>query len=175
MVNSTNTSAVPRNPSISIRTMREEDVPAVYAMLRESAIVQGGENDLCANPLNLLQDGFGAEPQFQCLLAEWHGEVIGLVLYFFLYSTWTSPKGLYIEDLYVVPQHRRQGIGRALTSELAKLAIDAGCRYIKWVVLRTNTEALRFYESMGAVTLPQWTVMRISDEELKQLAAEPSD
>ena len=149
---------------------REEDVSAIYLMLRESAIAQGGENKLCADPFNLCEDGFGREPRFQCLLAEVDGKTVGVILYFFVYSTWTSRKSLYIEDLYVAPQSRRQGIGRALMSEVARSAIETGCRYMQWTALHTNSSALRFYESIGARTLSEWMLLRVQDEELNRLS-----
>ena len=148
----------------------EGDVPAIFFMLRESAIAQGGENEVCADPFNLREDGFGREPRFQCLLAEIHGKPVGVILYFVVYSTWTSRNGLCIEDLYVAPQSRRQGIGRALMTEVAKRAIEADCRYIQWSALRTNSSALRFYESIGARTLSEWTFLRIDGEELNRLS-----
>lgn len=155
--------------NFGVRRAREEDVPVIYSMLRESAIAQGGKNDLCVNPLNLREDGFGREPRFQCLLAEMHGEPVGLILYFFVYSTWTSRNGLYVEDLYIVPRARRQGIARALMAEVAKTAIEAGCRYVQWITQCANSSALRFYESIGARTLSEWTVLRISGQELDTL------
>ena len=148
----------------------EGDVPAIFFMLRESAIAQGGEKELCADPFNLREDGFGREPRFQCLFAEVDGKPVGVILYFVVYSTWTSRNSLCIEDLYVAPQSRRQGIGRALMTEVAKRAIEAGCRYIQWTALRTNSSALRFYESIGARTLSDWTFLRVHGEELNRLS-----
>ena len=163
--------AFARNPDLRIRPAREEDVPIIYSMLRESAIAQGSENDLCANPVNLRQDGFSTEPRFHCLLAELHGNAAGLILYFFVYSTWTSRKGLYVEDLYVAPPFRRQAVARALMMEVARIAIDSDCRYVQWAVLRSNSPAVRFYGDIGAVALSEWEIMRVSGEQLEQLAA----
>jgi GNAT superfamily N-acetyltransferase len=159
-------------PAIQIRRWREQDVTTVYAMLLESAIAQGGEHSLCADPQNLVQDGFCSNPQVYCLIAELRGEIVGILLYFFIYSTWTSRRGSYIEDLYVCPNHRREGIARALMSAAATLAMDAGCRYLQWVVLQRNDPARRFYESLGAFALSEWNLMRISGDWLQELSAE---
>ena len=161
--------------NLTIRMAHEGDVPAVFFMLHESAIAQGGEDELCANPFNLREDGFGREPRFRCLLAEVDGKPVGLILYFVVYSTWSSRNGLCIEDLYVTPQSRRQGIGRALMSEVARNAIETGCRYIQWAALRANNSALRFYESIGARTLSEWMLLRVHGEELNRLSKAPTN
>ncbi len=153
-----------------IRRAREDDVPVIYSMLRESAIAQGGENDLSADPLTLREDGFGREPRFECLLAEMHGKPVGLILYFFVYSTWTSRNGLYVEDLYVLPRYRRQGIARALMADVSKRAVKTSCRYVQWVAQLTNGSALRFYDSIGARTLSEWVLRRLTGEELERLS-----
>jgi GNAT superfamily N-acetyltransferase len=148
--------------AICLRPATESDVPAIYDMLVQSAIAQGGEAEVCVDPSNLLADGFSANPRFQCLIAECDGETAGLALYFFIYSTWTSRNGLYLEDLYVDPKFRRHGIARSLMTELETVAQRAGCRYMRWLVLRNNHAAISFYETVGAkisaetgiVTLP---------------------
>ncbi len=113
---------------------------------------QGSEDKLCANPANLLEDGFGPNPRFWCLLAEEDGLAAGIALYYVTYSTWTSPHGIYLEDLYVAPAFRRRGVARALMDRLVAMARDSGWRRINWLVLRDNEPAIRFYESIGAKT-----------------------
>jgi ribosomal protein S18 acetylase RimI-like enzyme len=93
-----------------------------------------------------------------------------MILYFFIYSTWSSRNGLYIEDLYVRSQHRRQGIGRALMSEAARVAVHAGCHYVEWMVLDSNSDAIKFYDSIGAVALSECSVMRVAGEGLELLS-----
>jgi GNAT superfamily N-acetyltransferase len=144
-------------------------------MLREAAVIQRGEDDFCASPSTLFQDGFCSNPRVYCLVAESDGEIVGALLYFFVYSTWTSRTGSYIEDLYVLPDYRRKGIARALMSTAATLALEAGCRYMQWTVLRTNSPAREFYESLGAFAVSEWALMRISGEELEQLSAKASE
>jgi GNAT superfamily N-acetyltransferase len=159
---------------VEVRSATEHDVPVIYRMLRESAIAQGSEKALCANPDNLVEDGFRTvPPRFQCLIAEAGGRPAGIALYFFTYSTWTSRRFLYLEDLYVGSTFRRRGVGRSLMSELAKLAIDAGSSQIRWLMLRENNRALEFYESLGSQLKPAWCSMSIDGERLEALAKDP--
>lgn len=135
---------------ITIREAREHDVDVIYAMLRASAVDQGSEEKLCANPANLREDGFGPNPRFRCLLAEEDSAPAGLALYFFVYSTWNSPNNIYLEDLYVAPKFRRRGVGLALMQELSRVGRETGCRTINWHVLPNNEPAIQFYKSIGA-------------------------
>ena|SRR5437762_7718966 len=138
-------------------------------MLRASSEEQGGLDHLCATEDNLREDGFGPEPRFHVAIAEVNGEAAGLALYFFIYSTWTSRNGVYLEDLFVWPQFRRKGVARALMQHLAKVAVDSRCGRMIWLVLRANP-AVRFYESVGAAALAEWMPMQITGERLRQLA-----
>ena len=143
--------------AITVRPAQRLDVPALYRMLREAAISQGGEHDLCATPDNLLEDGFTATtPRFECLLAESGGQPAGLVLYYWTYSSWTS----------------RRGVARCLLTGLAKIALSAGCRHVRWLVLAENSPAIRFYESIGAELNQGWSSMQITGKSLAQLAEE---
>jgi GNAT superfamily N-acetyltransferase len=158
-------------PPITIRLAQPSDVPAVYRMVRESAVEQGGEQDLCADPENLVEDGFRlSPPRFECLLAEAAGQPAGIALYYWTYSTWTSRRGVYIEDLYVAPDFLRRGVARSLMIELAKIAAAAGCRQMRWLVLRENRSAVRFYESLGAVASPDSFGMQLKGKTLDELA-----
>ncbi len=156
---------------LTIRAAAEGDIPTIYSMLSESSREQGAGNALCADPDNLREDGFGPAPKFFCLLAEWCGEPAGLALYFFLYSTWTNRKGLYLEDLYTDARFRRRGVAKALMTELARIAIDNRAGYMQWGVLDTNTAAQRFYESVGAKKSTGWSLMRVSGDKLWILGA----
>jgi len=157
--------------TVTVRLALPDDVPTIYRMLRESAAAQGGEEDLCVDPDNLRDDGFGlSPPRFQCLLAELGGQPAGIALYYFTYSTWVSRNGAYLEDLYVAPSFRRRDVAHSLMAELTRVAIDAGCQHIQWLVLRENTSAVRFYESIGAELSQEWSSMRIERENLTRLA-----
>lgn len=140
-----------------IRPARETDAAVIYEMLRKSAIEQGGEQSLCVTPENLMEDGFSANPRFSCLIAEVDGDPAGLALYFFIYSTWTSRRNLYLEDLYVKPEYRRQGIARLLMEAVKR---EAGGAPIRWVALRHNEAASAFYASLGAEPLEDWVLWR---------------
>jgi len=134
-----------------LRSADRADVALLGRMLRQSSIDQGGEHLLCANAENLLHEGFVLDPpRFRCLVAECEGEAAGLALYFPVYSTWVSRTALYLEDLYVAPEFRRRGVARMLMRELARTAQSTDCGFIRWLVLRENTRAIRFYESLQA-------------------------
>jgi len=166
---------IQRNAPV-VRPANEGDVPIVYRMLRESAAEQGGEENLCVDPVNLLEDGFRRDPpRFQCLIAEIGGQPAGLALYFFVYSTWTSRLAVYLEDLFVIPALRRQGVARALMAKLANIADGAGCLHARWLVMRDNVAAIKFYEDLGAEQALEWSPMRIEHEGLKRLARSDKD
>jgi len=128
-------------------------------MLRESAIAQDAEDQLCVDPGKLLEDGFGEAKRFDCLMAELDGLPAGIALYFLIYSTWTTRYVLYLEDLYVIAGARRRGVARRLVSELARVAEQLKCGQIRWLVSRNNSAAIRFYESLGAGMGSDWVPM----------------
>lgn len=144
-----------------IRDARPDDVDLIARMLKESAASQGEADALCVTSTDLLREGFGETPRFHALLAEADGIAVGLALYVFHFSTWTSINGIHLEDLYVEPAWRRRGVAHALMRELAAVATRAGCRRLRWFVLRSNERARRFYESIGAETLGDWIYMQI--------------
>jgi GNAT superfamily N-acetyltransferase len=114
---------------------------------------------------------FGAVPRAYVLFAELHGRPAGLALWFHTFHTFTGRPGIYLEDLFVDPAFRRLGIARALLGALARLAVDEGCNRVDWSVLNWNEPALRFYASLGAEPVSQWTVQRLSGSALAALAA----
>lgn len=111
-----------------------------------------------------------ARPPFECVLAEADGDGVGFALFFHTYSTWRGRPGMYLEDLFVPPQHRGRGVGRALLAHLARLAVERGCARLEWAVLDWNEPAIGFYRNLGAVALDEWTVWRLTDEPLRRLA-----
>lgn len=139
---------------------------AVYE--REPDAVEATEEDL-------LRHGFGENPYFACLIAEHDGASAGFAFYFFDYSTWLGKPGLYLEDLFVYPQFRGLGIGKALLRRLAAIAMEKGCARMKWEVLDWNTPAIDFYRSMGAEFLDTWRNVRLSDDALRRLAEIPPE
>lgn len=146
---------------ISIRVGKPADVRVIYTMLCDSARDQGFPGEIAVSVEDLLEDGFGPEPRFYTLIAEVDGAPAGLALYFFNYSTWGSRMGLYLEDLYVTPGHRRAGVGRALLARLAEIAKGEGCGRFQWMAHRPNKRAIRLYESFGAVALDDWVLMKV--------------
>jgi GNAT superfamily N-acetyltransferase len=148
---------------MNVRSAEPSDVSAVLEMLRLSAEEQGFPESLVADEQNLLEDGFGSQPRFSCMLAEIDGAIAGMALYFFIYSTWISRKNLYLEDLFVRPEYRGRGVGRTLMSHLITLAQNEGCRRMVWMVHDANERAIRFYESLGAVALRDWIVMVVKE------------
>jgi GNAT superfamily N-acetyltransferase len=144
-----------------IRAARADDVDAIARMLMESAESQGEPGALCVTAADLLREGFGDVPRFHALLADADGTIVGLALYVFHFSTWTSVNGIHLEDLYVDPAWRGRGVAHALMAELADIARQTGCRRLRWFVLRSNDRARRFYESIGAELLADWIYMQL--------------
>ena len=119
----------------------------------------------------LLRDGFGPNPFFQCLIADYDGQPAGFAFYFFNYSTWMGRPGIYLEDLFVFPEFRGTGIGKALLKQVAAIAVEKGCRRLQWEVLDWNTPAIDFYRALGAEFLDEWRNVRLDGEALDRLAA----
>jgi GNAT superfamily N-acetyltransferase len=155
---------------MKIRPARPEDIPQILAMLRESAADQDEPDAVIVSEAELREDLFGATPCVHVLVAESGGACAGLALYFFNYSTWISRLGLYLEDLYVRPEHRGSGLARRIMIELARIAIGAGCGRLHWTVLRSNDRAIRFYKKIGAHLYEDWAPMYLTGDALRRLA-----
>jgi diamine N-acetyltransferase len=157
---------------IEVRPAEPRDVPTLLAMIRELAEYEKARGEVTATEADLLRDGFGPRPRFEAAVAEWEGRPAGFALWFYNYSTWQGRHGLYLEDLFVRPEFRGKGIGKALLVHLARLAVAQGCGRYQWQVLDWNAPAIRFYEALGAKALPEWITMRVSGEGLRGLAGE---
>ena len=155
---------------ITIRDAVVEDVPAILEMLSESACDQGFEDEVGITASDLISDGFGRNPKFLCVVAELDGQIAGMALFFFVYSTWGSKTVLYLEDLYVRRNVRKMGVARSLLKHLARVATEKGCARIQWLVHAENLTAIQFYESIGARSLTDWTLMNLKGEAIEQLA-----
>jgi GNAT superfamily N-acetyltransferase len=161
--------------AITIRTAVPADVPQILVFIRALAAYERAPDAVTATEANLLNDGFGPNPFYFCLIAEQDGHPAGFALYFFNYSTWWGRPGIYLEDLFVHPEFRGLGIGKALLQKVAAIAIEKGCTRLNWEVLDWNTPAIDFYRAMGAEFLDEWRNVRVSGEALNRLAgaAEP--
>jgi GNAT superfamily N-acetyltransferase len=156
----------------TIRAATVADVPRILALIRGLAEYEREPDAATATEADLLRDGFGPNPFFFCLMAEHDGQTAGFALYFFNYSTWMGRPGLYLEDLFVEPQFRGMGIGKALLQRVAAIAIGKNCRRMQWEVLDWNTPAIEFYRAMGAEFLDEWRNVRVSEAALTRLASE---
>ena len=157
--------------SLNIRPATESDVPQILSFIRELALYEREPDAVLATESDLLRDGFGPIPRFRCVIAEQDGEAAGFALFFTSYSTWRGHHGIRLEDIYVTPDYRGQGIGKALLRHLAQIAIAEGCPRLEWDVLAWNQPAIDFYHSQGAVMLTEWRIMRVAEEALTALAA----
>ncbi|MFI2610912.1 GNAT family N-acetyltransferase [Kitasatospora sp. NPDC018619] len=151
-----------------IRTAVASDVPVIHAMVRELAEYEKALHEAKATEEQLHEALFGANPALFGLIAEDDatGEPVGFAVWFRNFSTWRGTHGIYLEDLYVRPQARGGGHGKALLLELARIAVERGYSRVEWSVLDWNQPSIDFYKSIGAVPLDEWTVYRLTDEAL---------
>ncbi|MGO9338988.1 MAG: N-acetyltransferase family protein [Terracidiphilus sp.] len=154
----------------TIRTATPADVAQILAFIRALATYEREPDAVAATVADLMRDGFGPNPFYFCLIAEQDGQPAGFALYFFNYSTWVGRPGLYLEDLFVDPEFRGLGIGKALLQRVAAIAVEKGCKRLQWAVLDWNTPAIDFYRAMGAEFMDEWRNVRVSGEALQRLA-----
>jgi GNAT superfamily N-acetyltransferase len=154
----------------SIRKATAGDAAQILEFIRALAAFERAPDAVTATEEGLIRDGFGSHPFFQCLIAEHDGEPAGFAFYFFNYSTWVGRPGIYVEDLFVLPQFRRLGIGRDLLKQVAAIAVENGCQRLQWEVLDWNTPAIDFYRVIGAEFLDEWRNVRLTGEALERLA-----
>jgi GNAT superfamily N-acetyltransferase len=154
-----------------IRRARPGDGAAIYQMIRDLAEYERSLPEVSATYEDLRQSLFGPDPAVFAHVAEHEGGVAGFALWFLNYSTWTGRHGIYLEDLYVAPDYRRHGYGRALLAELAALCVERGYVRLEWSVLDWNEPALGFYRSLGATAMDEWTVNRLTGPALRALGA----
>jgi len=154
---------------LSIRPAAAEDASLLRAMICELADFERELDLVSITEAELLRDGFGADPKFRALIAEWRGQPAGYACFFPFYSTWQG-RQLFLEDLFVRPQFRGQGIGRALLSYLANIAMDENCRAMRWEVLNWNKSAVELYKSVGATFVDDWRSVLLPGEGMRRLA-----
>jgi GNAT superfamily N-acetyltransferase len=154
----------------TIRPARLDDAETIATLIRELALYERLEDQARASADDLARHLFGDRPSAEVLIAEADGITVGFALYFSTFSTFRGQPGIYLEDIFVRPEHRGQGIGKALLANVAKVAVDRGCGRLEWSVLDWNTPSIEFYRSQGALPLDDWTVFRVADRALNALA-----
>jgi GNAT superfamily N-acetyltransferase len=154
-----------------IRPAQPGDIPAIYQMVRELAEYERGLDEVTATEAGLRDALLAGQPALFAHVAEESGRVVGFAIWFLNYSTWTGKHGIYLEDLYVKPECRGSGHGKALLAELARICVERGYARLEWWVLDWNTPARGFYSSLGAVPMDEWTVHRLTGSALTALAA----
>ncbi len=162
--------------TLHVRSARPDDAPLILALIRALAEYERAPDAVVATEATLMQhlfgDGIGRGPVAECLIGEVDGEAMGFALYFHNFSTWRGAPGLYLEDLFVRPEARRKGLGRALLAALARTAVARGCHRFEWCVLDWNEPAIAFYRALGATPLDAWTIYRLTGPALHALAAQ---
>lgn len=161
--------------AVRIRPAVEGDVLLILRFIRELAEYERLRHEVVATEERLRGTLFGARPAAEVVIAEDAGEPVGFALFFHNYSTFLAQPGIYLEDLYVRPESRGRGVGRALLAHLARLARERGCGRLEWWVLDWNESAIRFYRSLGAQPMSDWTVFRLAGGDLARLADEASE
>lgn len=161
------TSALP----IQLRLATAADVNTLFALILALAEYEQLSAAVTGNAENLQKHLFGESPLATAILAEIDQQPAGFALFFYTYSTFLTQPGIYLEDLFVLPTYRRQGVATALLKYLAQIAQDRGCARMEWSVLDWNAPAIAFYETMGATILPDWRICRTTGQALAQLAS----
>ena len=152
-----------------IRPATPSDLSLIRALISELAEYEREPHSVRITEEQLLRDGFGPERYYECLIAEQDNAPAGFALFFPIYSTWRG-RSLHLEDVFVRPQFRGQGVGKALLTRVAAIAVERGCARLQWDVLAWNQPAIDFYLSLDAAMLDDWRRMRITDDALKALA-----
>ncbi len=155
----------------TIRPCRPDDAETILRFVRELATYEKLEHCVKATPESLRTHLFGERPAADALLAEVDGEPVGFAIFFTTFSTFRGQTGLYLEDIYVREAYRGRGIGKTMLAMVAQVAVERGCGRVEWSVLNWNAPSIGFYRSLGARPMDEWTVYRLEDEPLAQLAA----
>ena len=152
------------NDKLIIRETSEVDVPQIFTLIRELAEYEKLSHSVSADEEMLRQNLFGTDRYAYVVFAEYDGKIAGQALYFYNFSTFKGKPGIYLEDLYVRPEYRKKGIGKALLNYLIDLAKVKNCGRVEWVVLDWNQSAIDFYKSLGAEPMDDWIVFRLREE-----------
>jgi GNAT superfamily N-acetyltransferase len=156
----------------TVRRATPDDVRLILSFIRGLAEYERLAHEVVATEDGLRASLFGPAPQAEVIIAEYDGVPAGFALFFHNYSTFLGRRGIYLEDLFVLPEHRGRGIGRLLLAHLAEIAVARRCQRLEWAVLKWNEPAIGFYRQLGAVPLDGWSVFRLTGPALERLAAE---
>ena len=156
--------------SLHIREATERDTPVILEFILRLADYERLSHLVVATEQSLRAHLFGPRPVAEVMLAEWDGQPAGFMLFFHNFSTFLGQPGIYLEDLFVNPDMRGRGIGKALLARLASIAWARGCGRLEWAVLNWNESSIGFYKSLGAVPMDEWTVYRVTGDALRRLA-----
>jgi len=162
----------PAEKTFKIRSATRDDVPIILQLIRDLATYERAPNDVVATEDDLRKSLFGERPAAEVRLVFEGSEPVGFALFFHNFSTWVGRPGVYLEDLFVKPAYRGKGYGRALLVDLAKIAQERGCGRVEWAVLHWNEPAIQCYRTLGANPMNEWTVFRLTREQIAQLASD---
>ena len=157
---------------LSIRPATAADAPLLTTMIRELAEYEHLSHEFNLTEDDVIRDGFGAAPKFRAVIAEWNGQPAGYAVYFEFYSTFQGRPGLFLEDIFVRPEFRKHGIGKALLAHVARVAWQEHYFCMRWEVLDWNTPAINFYTKLGAVYLNEWKAACLIGDALETVAQE---
>ena len=157
---------------IKIRSAEIKDSEIILKLIKELSVYEKLSHTVINNEVLLKENLFGKRKFAEVLIADFENQPVGFALFFHNYSTFVGKPGIYLEDLYVKPEMRGKGIGKALFLELIKIAKERDCGRVEWSVLNWNKSAIDFYKSMGAIPMDEWTVYRLTSDKIEELASE---
>ena len=160
------------NRDLTLRFAEPDDCGILFDLIKGLAEYEKLSHAVTGNALALKEHLFGSPRYVEAILALYKGQAVGFALFFYNYSTFLTKPGIYLEDLFVLPEYRRQGIGKALLIKLAQIALERNCGRLEWSVLDWNESAQAFYRRMGASILDDWRICRVTDEALLKLGSE---
>ena len=156
---------------MKIRSARPEEAPIILNLIKELAEFERAPHEVVAKESDLVATLFSSEPKVFCEVVEVDGDIAGMAIWFLNYSTWQGKHGIYLEDLYIRPEYRGRGFGKALLKHLASICNERGYGRFQWWVLDWNSPAIEFYRGLGAEAMDEWTVYRVTGQRLKDLGS----
>lgn len=157
--------------ALTIRPATSSDVVAMHSLVRDLAVYEKLEHLMVSTPEDFHRELFAPDARVECIMAVEGQTAVGFALFFHNFSTFLGRKGLYLEDLFVKPECRGKGYGKALLIRLAQIAVERNCGRFEWSVLDWNTPSIDFYEAMGATVMPEWRIVRAAGDSLTRMAA----